>query len=92
MTERETSATVLATSGNYAVIQLNDRRYPALSIQGDSLKILQETIEELAEDLRMKDLAGADLSLREVRSVVSDMLSSYESAAADKGFELPYTR
>ncbi|MFF1542440.1 DUF6959 family protein [Streptomyces sp. NPDC058291] len=92
MTESEISATVLAISGNYAVIHLEGRRYPALAVQGDSLKILQEAIEELAGNLRSGDLKEAGLPLGEIKSTVSAMLSAYEVAATETGFDLPYAR
>lgn len=44
MTERDVSAAVLAVAGNYAVVQLEGRRHPALAVQGDSLNILYELV------------------------------------------------
>ncbi|WP_327187431.1 DUF6959 family protein [Streptomyces sp. NBC_01334] len=49
MSEQEISAAVLAVSGIYAVVRLPNRVYPALAVQGDSLKVLQEAVDELAE-------------------------------------------
>ncbi|MGW6733316.1 DUF6959 family protein [Streptomyces sp. NPDC055013] len=92
MSEQETSATVLAVSGNYAVVRLPHRRYPALAVQGDSLKVLQEAVEELAENLGSGELEEAGFSLGEIRSTVSAMLSTYESASSEAGFDLPYMR
>lgn len=92
MNEHETSATVLAVSGNYTVIGLPNRRYPALAVQGDSLKVLQEAVEELAGHLGTGDLEEAGFSLGEIRSTVAAMLATYESASRDVGFELPYAR
>lgn len=92
MSEQETSAALLAVSGNYAVIQLPNRRYPALAVQGDSLKVLQETIEELAGNLDSEDLEEAGFAFREIQSAVSAMLSVYESALSEAGVELPYVR
>lgn len=92
MSEQETSAALLAVSGNYAVIQLPNRRYPALAVQGDSLKVLQETIEELAGNLDSGDLEEAGFAFREIQSTVSAMLSVYESALSEAGVKLPYVR
>ncbi|MFM9554146.1 MULTISPECIES: DUF6959 family protein [Streptomyces] len=92
MNEQETSATVLAVSGNYAVVGLPNRRYPALAVQGDSLKVLQEAVEELSEHLGSGDLEEAGFSLGEIRSTVASMLSTYESASREAGFDLPYVR
>ncbi|MCX5417293.1 hypothetical protein [Streptomyces sp. NBC_00059] len=92
MTERDVSAAVLAVAGNYAVVQLEGRRHPALAVQGDSLNILYGVIEELAENLESGDLDEAGFSLREIRSTVSSMVSAYEVASAEIGFDLPYAR
>ncbi|MDW4910813.1 hypothetical protein RB628_37230 [Streptomyces sp. ADMS] len=92
MSEQETSAAVLAVSGNYAVVRLPNRVYPALAVQGDSLKILQEAIEELAGNLGSGDLEDAGFSLRQIQETVSSMLSTYESVASEAGFDLPYVR
>ncbi|MFD4948446.1 DUF6959 family protein [Streptomyces sp. NPDC058239] len=92
MTEREVSAAVLAVAGNYAVVHLEGRRYPALAVQGDSLKILYGIIKELADNLESGDLDEASFSLREIQSTVSSMVSAYEVASTETGFDLPYAR
>jgi hypothetical protein len=90
MTERVTSAAVLTVTGNYAVVHLEGRRYPALAVQGDSLKILHGIIEELADNLDSGDLDEASFSLREIQSTVSSMVAAYEVASTETGFDLPY--
>jgi hypothetical protein len=92
MNEQETLAAVLAVSGNYTVVRLPNRQYPALAVQGDSLKVLQEAVEELVGHLGSRDLEEAAFSLEEIRSTVSSMLSTYESASSEAGFDLPYVR
>ncbi|MET9849047.1 DUF6959 family protein [Streptomyces ossamyceticus] len=92
MNEQEKTATVLAVSGNYAVVRVADRRYPALAVQGDSLKVLAEAVEELAGHLGSGDLEEAGFALAEIRSTVSSMMSTYESASSEAGFDLPYVR
>ncbi|MDC0772760.1 DUF6959 family protein [Streptomyces sp. HD] len=90
MTEPQKVAPVLAISGNYAVVHIVNRRHPALAIQGDSLKILQATIQELSDSLDLGDLEEAKFSLREIVSTVSSMTSLYEETSRSAGFELPY--
>jgi len=92
MTERATSAGILAVSGNYAVVHLKGRRHPALAVQGDSLKILQGIIEELTDNLDSGDLDEASFSLGEIQSTVSSMVAAYEVASAETGVDLPYAR
>ncbi|MFJ9343781.1 DUF6959 family protein [Streptomyces sp. NPDC101733] len=90
MTENERFASVLAVAGNYAVIKLDTRNFPASAIQGDSLKILQGTLKEITENLDAGDVDEARLCLTSVESVIADMLAVYESASREQGFELPY--
>lgn len=84
------TALVLALAGNYAVVQIDGRRFPAAVIQGDSLKILQETVKELSGYLETGDLEEAKFPLAEIESVISGILSVYEDASRECGFELPY--
>ncbi|MPY53085.1 DUF6959 family protein [Streptomyces acidicola] len=90
MSESRSSAAVLAVSGNYSVIQLEGRRYPAAALQGDSLKSLHEVVEELSENLRSGDLDDAKFALEEIQTVVSSLKGVYEEALAGAGITLPY--
>nr|WP_163016924.1 hypothetical protein [Streptomyces chartreusis] len=90
MSESQNAAPVLAISGNYAVVHIVGRRYPALAIQGDSLKILQGVIRDLSDSLESGDVGEAKFTLEEIESTVSSMTSLYEEASRRVGFELPY--
>ncbi|MFD7736401.1 DUF6959 family protein [Kitasatospora phosalacinea] len=81
---------LLGSAGNLALVQLPDRKYPALSIQGDSLKCLQETVEELSGAIESGDAEEVSYPLRELVEQVALMVASYEemSARAERG--LPY--
>ncbi|MPY62784.1 DUF6959 family protein [Streptomyces spongiae] len=90
MSESSNSAAVLAASGNYAVIQLEGRQYPAAALQGDSLKSLHEVVEELSENLRSGDLDDAKFALEEIQTVVASLKSFYEETLTGAGIDLPY--
>ncbi|WP_405791153.1 hypothetical protein OG753_32600 [Streptomyces sp. NBC_00029] len=90
MNQDGADGTVLAVSGNYAVVRLPGRNFPAAAIQGDSLKILQETVRELSDCLAAGDLAEAAFPLNDVAATIAEMLEVYEGAARDLGLELPY--
>ncbi|MFB7784063.1 hypothetical protein ACFC1D_15315 [Streptomyces vinaceus] len=90
MNHNEDIGPILAVSGNYAVVQLPSRNSPAAAIQGDSLKILQETVKELSDCLATGDLEEARFPLNEIVTTISEMVSTYEDAARDLGFKLPY--
>ncbi|MBB4963440.1 DUF6959 family protein [Saccharothrix violaceirubra] len=81
---------LLSVSGNYAVVHLDHRNFPALAIQGDSLKILQEAVEEFAECWDGGDVDDARYALAEVSETIRGMLLVYQEAAREQGFELPY--
>ncbi|MFD0268686.1 DUF6959 family protein [Streptomyces sp. NPDC127106] len=90
MNQHEAIGPILAVSGNYAVIQIPSRNSPAVAIQGDSLKILQETVKELTDYLAAGDLEEARFPLNEITDTISEMISTYEDAARELGFKLPY--
>ena len=92
MNESQSVATVLGLSGNYAIVQIEGRHYPALAMQGDSLKILQGAVEELAGYIQSRDLAEAAFSVDQIQSTVASMLSLYEETLRRAGLGLPYVK
>ncbi|GLY50302.1 hypothetical protein [Lentzea sp. NBRC 102530] len=90
MDESTDAAEVLAVDGNFAVVQLPGRNFPAAAIQGDSLSVLRDTIKELSGCLAEGDLDEAEHPLAEIESVISAMMSTYEDASRERGFKLPY--
>ena len=90
MNEQEVNGAILAITGNYAVVQVPSRNFPAVAIQGDSLKILQDTLKELSDSMDAGDLDDARSALDEITKTISEMISTYEDASRDVGFTLPY--
>ncbi|MFI0988031.1 DUF6959 family protein [Streptomyces exfoliatus] len=90
MSESELPAVVLAQSGNYSVVQVSDRRYPAIAVQGDSLKVLHEAVEELATCLRAGDLEEAEFPLMEIQETITSLKLLYEETLTKAGIQLPY--
>ena len=80
---------------NFAVVQLPERNYPGVVIQGDTLNGLVRSLEEMvnlvksnqSEDL--EDLAAGIQMLREQLSAARDF---YEATCAKQGIELPYSK
>jgi hypothetical protein len=89
--EDRARATVLGISGNYAVIQLPERKYPAAALQGDSLFALREAAKEVLSLLDSESLEDAKFSSQEVISILSGMLEFYESTCSSKKLKLPYS-
>ncbi|CAL9660522.1 hypothetical protein SUDANB95_06957 [Actinosynnema sp. ALI-1.44] len=85
-------AEVLAIEGNYAVVHVPGRNFPALAIHGDSLSVLEDSVRELTGLLAAGDVGEAWHALEEVSATVRAMLATYEQASRDRGFKLPYYR
>ncbi|RFU87971.1 hypothetical protein DY218_04240 [Streptomyces triticagri] len=82
---------IMMQSGNYTTIRIPGRAFPALAIQGDSLKLLQLAVSELGAELSRGNLDEATYAMNEVRNSLEDMVAVYEEACLRAGQELPYT-
>ena len=90
MTNTDDIAEVLGRSGNHSLVQLPGRGFPALAIQGDSLKCLQDAVRELAEAVAAGDGEEISYPLREVVERVAAMVVSFEEMSALANRQLPY--
>jgi hypothetical protein len=86
------SAKILETGANGAVVQLPERKYPGIVVQGDSLSILVSDVEELRESIAKKDEAEVAASLGSIERHLKERLEFYESVLAKHGIPLPYER
>lgn len=80
---------VLAVSGNCAVVRRPPRKFPGILLQGDTVKMLQESLE----------VAVGEKSISEMRAEVSgvidllgEYLSIYEDALRKAGMQTPYRK
>jgi hypothetical protein len=80
-------AKLITRPHNYAVVQLPERSFPGVVVQGDSLNNLIGLLEEARISTAEKD----DLIL-EVLDILKGAQSGYESACADEGISLPYVK
>ena len=69
----------LGARGNLRLAQAEERRFPGLLVQGDTLASLVEELEDEAPD---------SFALATVR----EWLSAYEEMMAENGLDLPYRR
>lgn len=69
----------LGTRGNLQLARADERRFPGLLVQGDTLSILLDDLEEEAPD---------SFAAMTVRS----WLSAYEEMMVEQGLDLPYRR
>ena len=82
-------AELLTPPQNYAVVQLPERQYPGVVIQGDSLFNLARLLEEAADRV---DRDERDACLTEAREILEGALSKYERVLDERSITLPYSR
>ena len=81
---------VLSETVNCPVVQMPGRNFPGVVLQGDSLRILLDSAEEvqqLCSSVKNPDLSAAVASLREK---LAGYVVSYEQAMRAIGRDLPY--
>jgi len=85
------NALVLARAGNWAVMQVPGRRFPAACVQGDTFAGLREQLVGAAKAQR-RDPAdpGALGELDSATREVDAMLGFYEQVLVDRGIDRPY--
>lgn len=81
---------LLSDATNAVVARYVERNFPGVLIQGDTLKILFDDLEELREEIHSGDIESA----KEVSNVLHEklfhLLSHYENVLSDHELELPY--
>ena len=85
-------ASILKNSGNFAVVQMPDRNYPAMVVPGDSLHILCQDMEELVENL-VAELGSENEAVQNAKYILESLQerrSYYEEVLHSCGIELPY--
>ena len=76
---------------NAAVIRLPGRRFPGIVIQGDSLKILHECVEEVARQTQELQIPALRDAADELRATINGYLQEYERAMREHNEPLPYS-
>ncbi|WP_306359080.1 hypothetical protein [Nocardia sp. CC227C] len=86
----EYEARILETQGDYSLISWEGRKFPGLTIQGDSLHLLKESIAEAENELSNGRFEDAGFALREALETLSAMEDAYLTMMNRKGLPLPY--
>ena len=86
------SAKILEVGANGAVVQLPERKFPGIVVQGDSLSILLSDFEELKENIAKKDESEITASLAMIERHLKERVEFFESVLEKHGIELPYVR
>lgn len=77
---------------NFAVVQLPERKYPGVVIQGDTLNGLVRRLEEMKDLVKSDQLEDLTTEIEEVREQLSAARDYYEATCAERGIELPYLK
>jgi hypothetical protein len=83
---------VLSETVNCPVVQMPGRRFPGVVLQGDSLRSVLDSVEEvrqLCSSVRNAELSAAVDLLQEK---VATYVAIYEQTMADAGRDLPYPK
>ncbi|MEV6769832.1 hypothetical protein AB0N05_14510 [Nocardia sp. NPDC051030] len=86
----EYEAKILDVLGNYSLVKWEGRRFPGLTIQGDSLHVLREVLEEAELELTRENAEDALFAIREALETVTGMDISYREMMEKRGLDLPY--
>ncbi|MBI3870720.1 MAG: hypothetical protein HY299_19495 [Verrucomicrobia bacterium] len=83
---------VLSETVNCPVVQMPGRKYPGIILQGDSLRILLDSTEEICDlcvSAQNSELSSAAASLKQK---LAGYFASYEQAMKEAGRDLPYPK
>jgi hypothetical protein len=81
---------LLEAGSNFAVAQYSGRNYPGIVIQGDTLRILLDEIEELGDEVSSGDYEAVRNIVGGLHEQLVDILKYYEDVLERNGMELPY--
>lgn len=86
---------LLSDPVNFAVVQLPERNYPGVVIQGDTLNGLVRRLEEMGNLVgsnRAEDLEDLTAEIQMLREELSAARDYYEATCAERGIRLPYPK
>jgi len=80
------------SEGANAIVQLPERRFPGLVVQGDTLKSWEEMASEALRALKLSDPAEASDAIGYLCEKLQESLREYERVMNERGFGLPYLK
>jgi hypothetical protein len=85
-------AALLSRPINFAVVQLPERTFPGVVVQGDTLHSLVVRIGGMAGSLRAGDFDEVSAGLEDVAIQLGEALKHYETVCKERGIALPYKK
>jgi hypothetical protein len=74
------------------IVHMPGRRYPAVAMQGDTMSVWLEHVEEARAAFARGNLEEMQIELRMLEEKMRSASDAYEVALKKHGFDLPYMR
>ena len=81
---------IYSDASNLAVMRHPGRQYPGILIQGDSLYVLSQRLDQLCETLRGRIGQDEFEELGDLRDELRGRLDHYRTVLTDHGIRLPF--
>lgn len=81
---------LLSPPVNFAVVQLPERKYPGVVVQGDTLHSLLQQVGQMERLLAAGDLEELSDDVEDLKKRLTDAVGYFERICAERGIELPY--
>jgi hypothetical protein len=75
---------------NFAVVQLPERNFPGVVVQGDTLHSLLRQVERMKRSLDKGDLEELSDEIEDVREQLFGAQAHFERVCMERGIKLPY--
>ncbi|MDN2704479.1 hypothetical protein O0881_21085 [Janthinobacterium sp. SUN100] len=82
---------LLSNPSNFAVVQLPERNFPGVVVQGDTLNSLVSSLKEMSQLLEAHDFENLAAGLADMEEQLGDALIKYEKICRERKIELPYS-
>ena len=82
--------TLLSRPANFAVVQLTERKFPGVVVQGDTLNALVNRLHQLALLLDSGELEDLRDGIADMKEVLAEARTHYEAVCSEYGIALPY--
>jgi len=86
------SIILLSPASNYAIVHMQERKFPGIVFQGDSLDSKIKQLENSINLLREGNAVEALEELEGMKGDLMEILQYYERICEGKGFNLPYKK
>jgi len=83
---------LLSRPTNFAVVQLPDRLYPGVVVQGDSLNSIVKQLSRMSELLVINQVDELSAELADLTKMLLDVRRHYEATCEARGIALPYPK